>query len=253
MKRTLLIATLVVAACAAAPAQDSRTGASVKGSGQTKARAGDALQIESGTRLAAQLQQTLDVRKARVGDEVLLKTTEAIKSNDRTVVEKGTRLMGRVTEVKPRAQGSSSSSIGLVFDRLESGSLSTPISATITSITEARAQARDEDSGAGTDARASSSASGSASGGGLLGGVSNTVGGVVDTTTNAAGSAIGATTGAVGGVANGAGRAISGLRITQSTNADASGGSTLSLTGGNLRLEKNTTFHLVLNESVGVN
>jgi hypothetical protein len=72
-------------------------------------------------------------------------------------------------------------------------------------------------------------------------------------TTNAAGSAVGATTGAVGGVANGAGRAISGLRITQSTNADVSGGSTLSLTGGNLRLEKNTTFHLVLNESVGVN
>jgi hypothetical protein len=59
-------------------------------------------------------------------------------------------------------------------------------------------------------------------------------------------------TGAVGGAANGVGQTVSGLRITQSTSADASGGSTLSLTGGNLKLEKNTTFHLVLNQSTGV-
>ncbi|MDT7541990.1 MAG: hypothetical protein QOE33_1894 [Acidobacteriota bacterium] len=249
MKRTLLIATLIVAACAAAPAQDSRTGTRATSSSRTTARAGDALRIDSGTRLAAQLQQTLDVRKTKVGDEVVLKTTEAIKSNGRTVVAKGARLVGRVTEVKPRAQGTSSSSIGLIFDQLESGALATPITATITSVTEARAQARDEDSGADAHTTSSASAGGASSGGGLLGGVSNTAGGIIDTTTNAAGSVVGATTGA----ANDAGRTVSGLRITQSLNADVQGGSTLSLPGGNLRLEKNTTFHLVLNESAGVN
>jgi hypothetical protein len=248
MKRTLLIATLIVAACAAAPAQDTR--ASGAASSRTTARAGDALQIDSDTRLAAQLQQTLDVRKAKVGDQVVLKTTEAIKSNGRTVVAKGARLVGRVTEVKARAQGASSSSIGLVFDRLESGALTTPITATITSITEAHAQAQMSDDDLGASASGSSSTrGGTSSGGGLLGGVSNTVGGVVDTTTNATGQVVGATTGA----ANGVGRTVSGLRITQSTSADAQGGSTLSLLGGNLLLEKNTTFHLVLNESAGVN
>jgi hypothetical protein len=135
MKRTLLIATLIFAACAVAPAQTSRANAGARS--RTSARAGDALQIDSGTRLAAQLQQTLDVRRARVGDEVVLKTAEAIRSQGRTVV-------------------------------------------------------------ATTDA-------------------------------------------------------VSRLRITQTADADVSGGSTLSLLGGNLRLEKSTTFHLVLNESAGVN
>jgi hypothetical protein len=255
MKRTLLIATLIFATCAAAPAQTSHTKAGATTS--TSARAGDALQIASGTQLAAQLEQTLDVRRARVGDEVVLKTTDAIKSNGQTIVKRGSRLVGHVTEVQQRAGGSAASSIGLVFDRLESGSLATPITATITSITQARAQTqtRDDNAEAMSDARTSSSARGSSSSsnGGLLGGVTNTVGGVVDTTTNAAGQAVGATTGAVGGAASGVGNTVSGLRITQSTNADVSGGSTLSLTGGNLKLEKNTTFHLVLNQSTGVN
>lgn len=258
MKRTLFIAALVVLACAAAPAQEgSRTKARASATNSTSAQKGDALQIASGTQLAAQLEQTLDVRHARVGDQVVLKTTDAIKSNGQTVVKRGARLVGHITEVQQRAQGSAASSIGLVFDRLESGSLATPITATITSITQARAQtqARDDNAEAASDARTSSSARGSSSssGGGLLGGVTSTVGGVVDTTTNAAGTAVGATTGAVGGVANGVGNTVSGLRITQSTSADVSGGSTLSLNGGNLKLEKNTTFHLVLNQSSSVN
>lgn len=257
MKRTLLIAALIFAACASAPAQGARTGADVHA--RTSASAGDATRIESGTQLAAQLQQTLDVRKTKVGDEVVLKTTEAVKSQGRTVVAKGARLVGHVTEVSERAKDRSSSSIGLVFDRLESGSLATPITATITSITQARAaaQMRDEDAGASARASAGASGNGSASGGGLLGGVANTagstVGGALDTTTNAAGQAVGATTGATGSAASSVGGAISGLRITQSADADVAGGSTLSLLGGNLRLEKNTTFRLVLNESAGVN
>ncbi|MCA1817914.1 MAG: hypothetical protein LC746_16260 [Acidobacteria bacterium] len=258
MKRTLFIALLVVLACAAAPAQTTRTRGGATASGTTTAQRGDALEIASGTQLAAQLEQTLDVRKAHVGDRVVLKTTEAIKQNGQTVVKKGSRLVGRVTEVRQRAQGSAASSIGLVFDRLESGSLVTPITATITSVTQARAQTRagDDNAGAMSDARTTSSArtsGGSSSGGGLLGGVTGTVGRVVDTTTNAAGTVVDTTTGAVGGVANGVGSTVSGLRITQSTSADVSGGSTLSLTGGSLRLEKNTTFHLVLNQSSSVN
>ncbi|MDT7602675.1 MAG: hypothetical protein QOF61_672 [Acidobacteriota bacterium] len=257
MKRIILIATLIFTACASAPAQASRTNARTEGHASASAQKGDELRALADARLDAQLQQTLDVRKARVGDEMVLKTTEAIKSNGRTVVAKGARLFGHVTDVRQRAQGSAASSISLVFDRLESGSLSAPISATITSITQARAQtqARDENTEAMSDARTSSSAraGGSSSGGGLLGGVTGTVGGVVDTTTNAAGQAVGATTNAVGGAANGVGRAVSGLRITQSAGADVSGGSTLSLAGGNLKLEKNTTFHLILKQSASVN
>ena len=213
------------------------------------------------------MQQTLDVRKAHVGDEVVLKTTQAIKQNGHTVVNKGARLVGHVTDVQQRAQGNTESRISLLFDRLESGSLSTPISATITSVTQAAAHtsvANDDlisDTSAGTTTTAGGGAS--SSGGGLLGGVGSTAGGVVggvtstagnvvNTTTQATGEVVSSTTGAVGGTTRGVGQTVRGLRISQSAGASAEGGSTLSLTGGNLRLEKNTTFMLTLNESANV-
>jgi hypothetical protein len=86
----------------------------------------------------------------------------------------------------------------------------------------------------------------------LLGGVGNTVGGVVNSTTqtvggvtNTVGQTVGNTTQTVGGT-------LRGIQISQSTDASASGGSTLSLNGGNLRLDKGTTFNLSLSESASV-
>ena len=64
------------------------------------------INIESGIRLAAELQNTIDVRKARVGDEVLLKTTKPIKAEGRTVVAKGACLLGHVTEVAQTSKDS---------------------------------------------------------------------------------------------------------------------------------------------------
>src|SRR5438128_3644455 len=126
---TLTIALVVLSACAAF-AQDSRTNAAATATNSTTAASnGKAINLESGTQLAAQLQNTLDVRKAKVGDQVVLKTTQAIKSNGRTVVGKGARLIGHVTDVSQKSSVNGTSSVGLVFNRLESGSLSTPISA----------------------------------------------------------------------------------------------------------------------------
>jgi len=58
-----------------------------------------------------------------VGDEVVLKTTQAIKSEGRTVVGRGARLIGHVTEVEQKTKANGQSRIGLIFDRLEKGSL----------------------------------------------------------------------------------------------------------------------------------
>ncbi|HYG11168.1 MAG TPA: hypothetical protein VD835_14565 [Pyrinomonadaceae bacterium] len=260
MKRTFLLATLVALAGASTitPAQEeTHTRARAVGSSSSSVqRSGDGnLQIASGTQLAAQLENTLDARKARVGDRVVLRTTETLKSNGQVLAKKGARLVGRVTDVQQRTKSNAESRIGLVFDRLESGSLTTPISATITSITQARAHvhsSNDDFPGAGSDVRSDSSArggSGSSNSGGLLGGVTNTAGGVLDTTARATGDIVSGTTGAVGSAASGVGRTVGGIRISESAGATAEGGSTLSLTGNNLRLEKNTTFRLVLNQS----
>jgi hypothetical protein len=260
MKKTVLTITLVALCASAAVAQRQSTSAATDLDNNTSVQ-NRAVNLQSGTRLTAQLQQTLDARKLREGDQVVLKTTEAIKSNGRTVVGKGARLIGRVTRVQQKSRTGGESSISLLFDRLENGSLSLPINATITSITYAlvhtRAGSDDDTLSSDTTARSNTSArsSNQQSSGGLLGGATGTVGGVLDTTTQTAGSVVNGTTGAVGNTAGGVTSTVGGIRITQSTNASAEAGSTLSLRGDNLRLEKGTSFRLVLNEATdaGVN
>lgn len=252
MRRNFLAAALVLAALPAASL--AQTGARVSGDNSTSVDS-QALDVASGTRLAAELQGALDVSKARVGDRVLLKTTEAVKSGGRTVLKKGSTLVGHVSDVQRRARGSAVSSLTVIFDRLESGSLSTPVSATIDSITHASARARVNDEEVGADARTSSGArasGNSSSGGGLLGGVTGAVGNTVGGVTGAAGDVVGSTTETVGGVARGAGDTLGRVQITQSAGLSADAGTTLSLAGDNLRLEKGTTFRLTLNESARV-
>jgi hypothetical protein len=239
-----------------AQAQSTRARAGAEGAASV-GQGGGRLDIASGTRLNAQLQNTLDVSRARVGDRVVLKTTEAVRSNGGTLLKKGAHLVGRVSDVRRRAQGSAESSVTLLFERLESGSLSTPLSVTINSVAHAGARGRagDEEFGAGgsTSARAQSGGGGNSSGGGLLGGATSAVGNTVGGVTRAAGDVVGTTTETVGGAARGVGETLGRVRVSQSASASAEGGSTLSLDGGNLRLEKGTTFNLTVNEAVGVN
>ena len=254
-KRYILAIALLILSSGAALAQETSGSASATGATSSSV-SGKAINLQSGTRVTAQLQNTLDVRKARVGDQVVLKTTEAIKANGRTVVNKGARLIGRVTEVSQRTRANGESSIGIVFDQLESGSLETPINATITSVTQAATRARVNNEGLSSDTRARSTgtagSSSRSSNGGLLGGVGGAVGGVLNTTTRTAGEVVGGTTGAVGGTVNDVTESVGGIRISQSTDASVSGGSTLSLTGDNLRLEKGTSFGLRLNQATSI-
>ena len=268
MKKIILALSLSVACSLVANAQQAESRASGEASNQTSATAnqtGKSVNLDSGTHLAGQLQNTIDVRRAKVGDQVLLKTTQAIKAGGRTVVGKGSRLMGHVTEVAQKSKGNSESRVGILFDRLENGSLQMPIAATITSITSgsASAHANNEDlfandTMASGSARSTSSARSSSSGnnGGLLGGVggavnstTSTVGSVVGSTTSAVGSTVDSTATVVGNTTTGVGRSLGGIQVSQSSSTSVEGSSVLSLQGGNLRLEKGTNFNLVLTQS----
>lgn len=256
-KYILLIAFVVLTTGAVRAQEETSASGSVSARSATSSTVkGRGLNIQPGTHVTAQLQNTLDVRKARVGDQVVLKTTEAIKANGRTIVNKGARLTGRVTEVSQRTRAGGESSVRLVFDQLESGSLETPINATITSITQATSRTRVTDDGLSSETRARSSntarTSSRSSSGGLLGGVGGAVGGVLNTTTQTAGDVVGGTTGAVGGTVNDVTRSVGGIRISQSADASVEGGTTLSLTGDNLRLEKGASFGLRLSQAAGV-
>ncbi len=264
MKRSILAISLSLACVVVAYAQNAETRASGAAGNQTSAAVNQAdknINLESGTRLAGELQNAIDVRRVKVGDQVVLKTTQAIKSGGRTVVGKGSRLVGHVTEVTQKSEDNAESRVGILFNRLERGSLAVPISATITSITTARASARvnndsifESDTSASGSERATSS-SRSSSNGGLLGGVggvvnstTSTVGGVVGSTTSAVGTTVDSTTNAVGNTAS-VGRSLGGIQISQSSSTSVAGSSILSLQGGDQRLEKGTNFNLVLTQS----
>ena len=263
MKRTILAIGLSLACCLAVNAQTANTQASGEASSQTSAaiNARDkSINLDSGTRLAGELQSTIDARKAKVGDQVVLKTTQAIKSQGRTVVSKGSRLIGHITEVSQKTKSNGESRIGFLFDRLEGGSLNMPIAATITSIvnTKASVRANDDDlfasnASSSSSSRASAGGSSSSASGGLVGGVvsstTSTVGNVVSGTTAEAGSTVDSTTSVAGNTTTGVTRSFGGIQISQSSSASVEGSSVLSLQGGNLRLDKGTTFNLMLTQS----
>jgi len=120
MKKIILAASLTLVCGLALNAQTANTTARGEASNQTSAAARAAnksINLDSGTRLAGELQSTIDARKAKVGDQVVLKTTQAIKSQGRTVVSKGSRLLGHVTEVSQKSKSSGESRVGLLFDR----------------------------------------------------------------------------------------------------------------------------------------
>lgn len=262
--KKILCTVALIALPAIAMAQTTTSSGNTQASNRTAAqKQGRQIDLQSDTQLAAQLENTLDARHAKVGDRVILKTTQAVKQNGEVVIPKGSQLIGRVTEVQQQTKSSGQSQLALAFDRLRSGSTEVPITASILSITQAHTRAQSNDSGIDSDLMGqssagtrSSSAGRTSNGGGLLGGVGNTVGGAVNTTTSTVGNVAGTTTTAVGSTVGAttdtAGNltgSLRGLNITQSSSASAQGGSTLSLTGGNLRLESGTTFNLAVSNS----
>lgn len=224
----------------------------------SKSDSSAASMIQAGTSLEAQLQSMIDVRKSKVGDEVVLKTTKAIKQNGEILVPKGTQLIGRITEVQQKTKDNATSRVGMVFDRLQGKNLDMPINASILSVVTAKASAAAGDIFA-TDAAGGAStsggvSSGGSSGGGLLGGVGQTVGGGVNTTTSTVGSLAGTATNTVGntvGQTTGTlGRTVNGLQISSSVSGSASSSSTISAQGKDVKIEKGATFNLRLDGSV---
>ncbi len=225
----------------------------------TAEKSGKDLTTAASSNVAAQLQSSIDVKKAKVGDEVVLRTTKTIKENGQTVIPKGTNLVGRITEVQQRSEENAMSRIGMVFDRMEGKNLTSPITASIVSITNIQAASAVGDS-FGSDVNGSTQSSGSvrrggSSGGGLLGGVGNSVGGVVNTTTQTVGGLANTAVQTVGNVTNTAGQTVGntagtlggtlkGIQISNSISGSANSSTTLSTPNKNLRLEKGVMFQM---------
>jgi hypothetical protein len=258
MKKLIWLVSAVLSFATVSFSQEAATRARTTTRSETAAAVtqdNKAIDIASGTRITGELQNNIDVRKAKVGDEVVLKTSQAIKSSGQIVVNKGARLFGRITEVTQKTKDNNQSRLGLVFDRLEQGSLEVPIVASITSVSARHAAVGSDDSEMASSDVSTRSTSRSQGSGGLIGGVTNTVtsttGAVVGATTNAVGTAVRETSNVVGGVTGSAG-SLGRIQITESADASVATGSVLSLRGDNIRLDKGTTINLMLTQSASV-
>jgi len=266
--------TLVFNLATAAQAQKNSTKSTDKtvkqsvnaqGSGSANASTGPAA-LSGVTNLQAALQNSLDVKNAKVGDQVILKTTQAVKQGGQVIIPKGSELIGRVTEVRQKAKNSAGSSLGLVFDRLQGRDLSVPIVANIVSIANLQAASSvgddlssDISGSSTTSGRTSGGGSGgggllgggSGGGGGLLGGVTNTVGGVVNSTTQTVGGVTNTATNTLGSTTQAVGRTVNGIQISTSASGSAQTSTTLSSPNSNIRLDKGATFNLNVQKSNG--
>jgi hypothetical protein len=297
MKRTgiVLVAGILFTGAASAQTQaDAQAGA--QAGGQTSVQAGKAqaqgsgsssaasaasaqngqanASLGSGAAINAELSAPIDSKKAKPGDPVAARTTEPTKSNGKTVIPKGSKLVGHVTQASARAKGDSESALGIVFDKaiLKNGQ-EMPLNVAIQALASGQsavAANAGEDLAAAGGAGAYAGGSGRAVGGGALGGVTSTAGGAAGTVTNTAASAGNATGGALNSTVHSATNAAAagqgatgGLNATgqlmsssrgvfgmqgvnlSSATAGAAQGSLITSAGKNLHLDSGTQMLLV--------
>jgi len=70
-------------------------------------------------RVKGELVSKIDAKTAKQGDSVVVKTKETVKTSDGTEIPKGSKLIGRVTAVRPQNESSQNSAVALVFDQAQ--------------------------------------------------------------------------------------------------------------------------------------
>jgi hypothetical protein len=199
------------------------------GGASTKQEAGEGT-LAAGTAVNAELNQSLDTKKIKTGDAVNARTTEAVKSDGRTVLPKGTKLAGHVTSATAKFKGDAESALALQFDRaIFKDGREVPLNVTIQALAAAPGIA----AVGGDDLEGSGMAGGAAPSGGrgAIGGAASTVGGAASgaastvprTAQNATGAVNSTVNGAAGATAGAAGSMVGGLNASGQLAANSRG------------------------------
>ncbi len=190
------------------------------------------------TPVSGELAGKLDSKSAKVGDPVVLKTTQTARTADGVVIPKGSRLLGHVTAVQAHRRDNQDSELAMQFDRAElKNGQSMAIRSVVESVNPSSAaieatQMSDTDMFASSPGAPEGTVIGGAMGGarsggglvggsrGLLGGTGSIAGGAAGAAGSATGSvaqgtrstsrAVGATAGSGLNVANGSARGVAG-------------------------------------------
>lgn len=96
---------------AASTAEASTAGSAATQAGRASASAAQATQV------SARLTRELNSKHARVGEQVLAKTTSTARLSDGTRLPRGTRLLGHVTQVQAKSRAHHDAHLAFAFDR----------------------------------------------------------------------------------------------------------------------------------------
>ena len=215
--------------------------------------------IPDGTAFNATLDKSIDSKKCKPGDPVTAHTTEAVKSGGETILPKGTKIEGHVTQTSARSNDEATSSLGIVFDEavIKKGE-EMPMNVAIQALgapSDNASTAADNveplDSGGGYSGGSMNTA-----GGRPMGGATSTPGRATNGLPNA-GAPVGNTGNGAAGTPNAAGqftpnsRGVFGLKGLSLSSASAARGegSLITSTGKNVHLDSGTRMLLVSQSS----
>lgn len=136
-------------------------------------------QLQPGSLIYAELSKSIDAKKAKVGDPVQGKITQAVLSHGKVVIPKNAKLVGHLTDVKASSKDQPQSELGIVFDRaeLKDGTQIPLTSATIQAMGVPSGLDQSPSNIAGGGGPEPSGMPGSRTGGGNMGGMSSPMGG----------------------------------------------------------------------------
>jgi hypothetical protein len=116
MKSIVAILTIFMVLQVAA-AQNEQSGAAPGQQQPAAAAAGS--QLQPGSLIYAELSKSIDTKKAKVGDPVVAKVTQAVLSHGKIVIPKNTKIVGHLTAAKARSKDQPQAQLGIAFDRAE--------------------------------------------------------------------------------------------------------------------------------------
>jgi hypothetical protein len=208
--------------------------------------------LPGGTAVNAELNSSVDSKKAKVGDEVEAHTTEEIRYAGKTIVPKGAKLEGHVTEATARSKGDSGSTLAIQFDKaMPKKGEEIPLNVAILAIAAPQRDFSGASPGSGSEPISGGSAPTAA---GSPMGSSHTPT-ATPATTGYPGSAADSTMGPNGGAQLSAkSRGVYGLGDLKLMSASSGAGQTIVITssGKNVHLDGGTRLLLVVPDQVAV-
>jgi hypothetical protein len=217
--------------------------------------------LAAGTAVNAQLSKPIDSKKVNRGDAVEAHTTEAVRSDGKVVVQKGTKLVGHITRATAKSKGDADSTLAMQFDRmiLKDGR-EMPVQVTIQALASSENAAVSGDELQPMTGMPSGAASGGRASANTVGGAAS---GAASTVPRTAGTAVSGVESASGQTVDAAGRAaaavapsgelrasshgvigLNGLSLN-AAGANSTEGSLITSTGKNVHLDSGTRLLLV--------